>query len=293
MISVAITTYNQVNFIGRAINSVLCQKCDEPIEILIGDDCSIDGTSEICLRYAVKYPNIIKYVRNSNNVGLIENYRMTLLHCKGDYIAWLDGDDYWCDDTKLRRQIGILNNSSKILTYSNKYIKKGGEVICDDAFNIKGCGDLLCGNPICTPTMLCKSQYLLPYVNEVCDTAQIRNWRTIDYPLWISMLHDYPGSFVWDEAYLAVYRIVHDSGSHPHTKYNAYQWDACICDIKYYYWKRYQLRNFKVVENIFHLRKRMIIQYGMTACEQWKYMLEMVKYMPCVFLQWIKRKIMQ
>lgn len=87
MISVVITTYNQVNFISRAINSVLCQKCDEPIEILIGDDCSIDGTSEICLQYAVKYPNIIKYVRNSNNVGLIENYRMTLLHCKGDYIA--------------------------------------------------------------------------------------------------------------------------------------------------------------------------------------------------------------
>ena len=292
MISVVLTTYNHESYISRAIESILGQKCDDAIEIVIGDDCSTDGTMCICQEYAARYPNIC-YIRHKKNIGLIDNYRCTILNCHGEYIAWLDGDDYWCDEQKLQYQKCILEaNIEIILTYSNKYILKGSgeKPIRDSSFAVDNVRDLLCANPICTPTVLCRTQYLKKYINEVCDIAIKRNWKTIDYPLWISMLRDYPHSFYYDANYTAVYRIVLNSGSHPQTKQIAYQWDKQVCDIKYYYWKNNAIADAKIAENIFHLRKRMLMQYGLLAFKQIGYLLGMIPYMYDIVLLWVKRK---
>ena len=116
MIAVCITTYNQEAFIAQAIESVLAQKCDEPIRIYIGDDASSDGTQAICERHAQQDKRII-YVRRENNTGLTNNtidlYRRIIADdC--EYIAMLDGDDYWTDSHKLQLQIDYLRCHSEV-----------------------------------------------------------------------------------------------------------------------------------------------------------------------------------
>ena len=116
MIAVCIATYNHEAFIAQAIDSVLAQVCDEPIRIYIGDDASTDGTGAICERYAAKNERIV-YVHRATNIGLTANtidlYRRILADgC--EYIAMLDGDDYWTDSNKLQLQVDYLRSHSEV-----------------------------------------------------------------------------------------------------------------------------------------------------------------------------------
>ena len=69
MISVLLCTYNQDKYIAQAIESVLLQKCDEAFEMLIGDDCSTDGTGTIVDEYQKQYPDIVRVIRPEKNGG--------------------------------------------------------------------------------------------------------------------------------------------------------------------------------------------------------------------------------
>lgn len=110
MIAVCIATYNHEPFIAQAIESVLAQVCDEPMRVYIGDDASTDGTQSICERYA-RQDNRIVYIRRKQNMGLTANtidlYRRMIAD-GADYIAMLDGDDYWTDTHKLQLQTDYL-----------------------------------------------------------------------------------------------------------------------------------------------------------------------------------------
>lgn len=116
VVSVCIPTYQHVQYIEQCIDSVLRQKTDFPFEIIIGEDDSTDGTREICLRYAQQHPEKIrlflrkeeeKVIINGKKTGrynIIQNFK----EARGKYIAMLDGDDYWCDDYKLQKQVAFL-----------------------------------------------------------------------------------------------------------------------------------------------------------------------------------------
>ena len=109
-VSVTILTYNQKEFIGKAIESALSQKTNFDVEILVGDDCSTDGAQETILAYQEKYPDKVKAVLHSKNLGQngLFNTIETLKLAKGTYIAPMDGDDYWTDDQKLQRQVDFM-----------------------------------------------------------------------------------------------------------------------------------------------------------------------------------------
>lgn len=107
-VSVCTITYNHENYIAQAIEGVLMQKTNFPFEIVIGEDCSTDGTREIVFDYARKYPNIIRIITSEKNVGMINNLNRTLNACKGKYIALCEGDDYWIDPYKLQKQVDFL-----------------------------------------------------------------------------------------------------------------------------------------------------------------------------------------
>lgn len=91
-ISVLMITYNQEKFIGRALESLLCQR-EYLFEICINDDCSTDNTWGILQEYASKYPNLIKPVRNEHNLGIFQNIEATWERPTGDLIYHLAGDD--------------------------------------------------------------------------------------------------------------------------------------------------------------------------------------------------------
>ena len=109
-ISVYMITFNQKEYIGRAIDSVLGQKTSFSFELVIGEDCSTDGTREIVLKYQKRYPDIIRVVTSKKNVGMHKNSVRTIEACRGKYIAFCEGDDYWHDLKKLQKQCQYLES---------------------------------------------------------------------------------------------------------------------------------------------------------------------------------------
>lgn len=108
-VSVCMITYNHEKFITQAIESVMMQKTKFVYELLIGEDCSTDSTREIVFDYQERYPSIIKAIFHKSNVGPQNNFSQTLKACTGQYIAILEGDDYWLSTDKLQNQSDILD----------------------------------------------------------------------------------------------------------------------------------------------------------------------------------------
>lgn len=104
-------TYNHESFIKQAIESVLMQETDFPVELVIGEDCSTDSTRAIVTDYAKRYPNVIRALLPEQNLGAMANSVATVKACKGDYVAMLEGDDYWTRADKLQRQLDYLQSS--------------------------------------------------------------------------------------------------------------------------------------------------------------------------------------
>ena len=116
LVSVSIVTFQQAQYIRQALDSVLMQQVDFPIEICLGEDGSTDGTREICLEYASKHPDKMRlFLRDRANPAR-QKYRIPFMHnsiqilkaCRGEYISFLDGDDYWTDALKLQKQVDFL-----------------------------------------------------------------------------------------------------------------------------------------------------------------------------------------
>ena len=108
-LSVAMITYNHERFIGKAIESALAQQVNFDFEIVIGEDCSTDGTRGVVLDFQRRYPERIIPILRDENVGAMRNFAETIGACKGQYLAFLEGDDYWTSADKLRRQIDFLD----------------------------------------------------------------------------------------------------------------------------------------------------------------------------------------
>ncbi|CAN5204443.1 glycosyltransferase family A protein [soil metagenome] len=126
LVSIIVQTFNHVDYIGKCLDSLISQIITFPIEILLADDESKDGTREICLDYARKFPEKIKLFLHSreNNIniggGPTANYAgiYTLLNARGKYIAVCEGDDLWTDPNKLQIQVDfLLLNPDYVLTY--------------------------------------------------------------------------------------------------------------------------------------------------------------------------------
>jgi len=108
LLSVVTITYNHEPYVAKTIEGVLMQKVDFPIEYIIAEDHSTDGTLAICKRYAEKYPDLIKLIYSDSNVGAIANERRAMKAARGKYIAFCEGDDYWTDSLKLQKQVDFM-----------------------------------------------------------------------------------------------------------------------------------------------------------------------------------------
>jgi glycosyltransferase involved in cell wall biosynthesis len=117
-VSVLITTYNQEGFIAQAVGSVLTQKVNFPYEVVIGEDASTDQTREIVEAFQRKYPDKLRLLLRdpaaaardrTAGIGGKGSFVNCLAACSGDYVALLDGDDYWTNPNKLQRQADFLD----------------------------------------------------------------------------------------------------------------------------------------------------------------------------------------
>jgi glycosyltransferase involved in cell wall biosynthesis len=115
LVTVCNWVYNHKDFIRQSIDSILMQKTTFPVEIIIQDDASNDGTREIIEQYALEYPDLfnnILFEKNQYSQGK-DITNGLLSKASGRYIALTHGDDYWTDPYKLQKQVDFLEANSK------------------------------------------------------------------------------------------------------------------------------------------------------------------------------------
>jgi len=108
-ISVCVITRNQRDFIGQCLRSILGQGVDAELQVLVGDDASDDGTSEIVAALAEQHPGRVLHLRRQPRMGAMANMRDLMDRADGDFVARIDGDDYWLPG-KLSRQLAYLQS---------------------------------------------------------------------------------------------------------------------------------------------------------------------------------------
>ena len=108
MVTVRTSTYQHAPYIRECIEGVLEQKTTFPVEFIIGEDFSIDGTREIVFEYAEKYLDKIRVLTADYNVGAKANSTRCRRASRGKYMAICEGDDYWTDPLKLQKQVDFL-----------------------------------------------------------------------------------------------------------------------------------------------------------------------------------------
>ena len=115
LVSICCATFNHVNYIDDAIHGFLSQQTDFPFEIIIRDDASSDGTTDIILDYRARYPHIIRPIINKENkysLGERAGHVWPQV-ARGKYIALCEGDDFWISPTKIQKQVALLERHKK------------------------------------------------------------------------------------------------------------------------------------------------------------------------------------
>ncbi len=152
-ITVVIMTYNQKDYIAKAIDSVLSQEINVNFDILVHDDCSDDGTYEIIIEKQKEHPNKIKIIRQDSRRFLIDGFNMMIYkyvvpHIESKYVAYCDGDDYWCDSLKLSKQYNFMEEhpNYSMCFHSAYQLKRDGDM--SSKWFIKDEGDIDMSNLI-------------------------------------------------------------------------------------------------------------------------------------------------
>ena len=132
-VSVCVVTYNQEKYIAECLDSLVSQETDFKFEIIVGEDCSTDGTRAIVQQYVDKYPDIVKPIFHKNNVGAVENIKQVYIAAKGRYIAHIDGDDMALP-TKLQEQFNILEKNPQAIICSHNMLEVVNDTITKDGY---------------------------------------------------------------------------------------------------------------------------------------------------------------
>lgn len=202
VISVIMLVYNHGEYLANAIESVVQQQADEPFELLIGEDRSTDASREIAVSYQRKHPGRIRIITAEHNVGAHRNWMRLTGAARGEFIAHVDGDDYWLPG-KLALQLARLRaRPEAAAVYSNAIaVDRDGKVI--GQFNDVGDREfqlstlLRRGNFLCMSTMVFRA-VLLPELRRIGD-------KFIDYEMHLT--HARHGVVLHCGARLAAYRV--------------------------------------------------------------------------------------
>lgn len=203
-VTLCIITYNHELFIEDCINGALLQKVDYDYEILIVDDYSTDNTIEIISRYTDLHPGKIRFVRRERNFGMVQNWLFAIKESKGEYIAICEGDDYWIDKSKIKKQVDFLdaNRDYSLCFHKVKILEKGGRIVDDFETSLPHKYELLdsmveYGNYIHTPSILFRN-----IINEF--PSEIQQSPVVDF--FIYNLLGLKGKFGYINEEMAVYR---------------------------------------------------------------------------------------
>ncbi len=254
LVSVKMITYNHAPYIAQAIEGVLQQETSFPFELIIGEDCSTDGTREIVFEYQKKYPDMIRVITSDHNVGATKNSCRTERACRGKYIAYCEGDDYWHHPLKLQKQVDFLEHHPDIgLVFSDYHlhvVSKGKLIknyrkrrrrdvkIPKDKTKVL-IGILRCKNPPLTCTVCAKK--------DLIDNIKVndRKLHCSDYflmgdtQLWAEMSQI--AKFYYIEQALATHNVLEESATHSKDRNKRYEFRCNGAEMAIYLAKKYQL----------------------------------------------------
>lgn len=241
LVSISCITYNHAPYIRQCLDGFMMQKTNFAFEVLIHDDASTDGTTEIIKEYEAKYPDVIKPLYEEENQWVKGRRGSAVFNyprAKGKYIALCEGDDYWTDPFKLQKQVDFLEANpeygmcyTKVRTYiqaSNTYGKIFGGPHTDFE-------NILNANPIPTLTVVARKNLIFRYIEEINPAAH--NWVMGDYPMWLWFAHESKIKFI-NEA-TGVYRVLQNSASHSEDIEKRELFISSVVEMKMFFFTRY------------------------------------------------------
>ena len=215
MISVLVCTYNQEKYLAQAIDSILMQKCSEPFEILIGDDCSTDDTGKIADDYQFRYPDKVRVVRPEKNGGASYNIIGLVNSAKGEYLSICDGDDYWLRNDVLQKQLDIFRTQPEVGMVCAKakcYIQTIGEY--EGTLGYAGAEDLATmlrdNRDVAAPTIAFRRDLMLRCIADSKWYID-QNWF---YDSIMAYWFAYNSKIKFINEELAAYRVLNNSACH-------------------------------------------------------------------------------
>jgi glycosyltransferase involved in cell wall biosynthesis len=182
-LSVCIVTYRHERFIRQCIESVLAQDVPFDFEIVVGEDKSPDGTLTILEDLAARHPGKLRVMARTQNLGAEKNFNRAISECRGEYIAFLEGDNFWIAPDKLRRQAEFLDAHPDVAFCFHRalYVDASGLptgliVPTEDPPGIAGLEYLLQDyNPVPLGSMLIR-RALLEGIEDWVDGLKIGDW---------------------------------------------------------------------------------------------------------------------
>lgn len=234
VLSIAIITYNQVDYVKKTMDSILQQNIEVPFEIIIGDDFSTDGTRKILLDYKDKFPDIITLLFNGKNLGLIPNYFNVIEHCNGEFIMQCAGDDYWTEN-KVEMQLDFMKSNPFCgITFAavSVFDQSANRFVSDVWVPEKPrFDDLVKQNRIAAVTLCFRKKLFESYRQEV-DPVN-RGWIIEDYPFLLYATIN--STLLGKNSVMAVYRELNSSLSHFTDFSKAQKFFETICSINEFY----------------------------------------------------------
>lgn len=214
------TSYNREKFIGQAIDSILEQKRNFPIEIIVGDDLSTDKTREILTEYAKRYPDIMVLNFQKEDIGVGPNWASTCKLARGKYLAFLDDDDYWCDSHRLQQMVDTLDTYQEYgIVHTSYYVldmATGKQSICNTHMpeSLKGVERIKYLFEVGLPNLFSTTMIRKSLMDKYVDLdAYIRlQFGLQDWPTMLSLVPYC--EIYWIEQPSVVYRIQSGSVSH-------------------------------------------------------------------------------
>lgn len=214
-VSVLVITYNHERYIAQAINSILMQAVNFDYEIIIGEDASTDRTRQIVLELEKQHPDKIRVMLQTEadaerdraaGLGGKSNFVKGLQACQGQYLALLEGDDYWTDSAKLQKQVDFLQQHPDFAScFHNVEIihqdgtKQSGNSCPPDQKEVSNIEDLLAENFMQTGSVMYRRS-LIGKLPEWFHTSSIGDW-----PLHIMVAQH--GNIGYLDRVMGAYRI--------------------------------------------------------------------------------------
>lgn len=212
LVSISIITFQHVNYLKNCLEGLLKQETNFNFEIVLGEDGSTDGTREISVEYAKKFPEIIRLFLHDrkNNISINGhktgrfNFIYNLSKTRGKYIALCDGDDYWLDKNKLQRQVDFMeSNPSYVIHHTLCKELYKDQLSSKQNFKFKKeaqFSDLIKNNFIVNSSVLYRKAALPNILPDWFTKVYVGDW-----PLFLILTRD-GGKIYYDETRSVVYR---------------------------------------------------------------------------------------